>query len=259
MSAPARTIPGWSTEGDSARPRHRQRMIGWGLGTPSMAPGRSDSGHAVPIQMGEKPRTGFHLARMHRRGIAGFSSRTQRASVPRTCAEFPTAARFPLTFPLRSCRACGRNSWRKKERCSWRSLSRRCLAVGHRCPAEGSRRPHCAAFSRWSRRPGRRRLSFHRTRKSSHRATEPPSHRAIEHRASIIEPSSHESPFRDHDPIGHVRFQVPVSACWDDGFSRCDCGVQYGTVHVLTGLDVKYCTEVHTVLTVRCRLSEQDP
>jgi hypothetical protein len=90
------------------------------------------------------------------------------------------------------------------------------------------------------------------------RATEPPSHRAIEpstidHRPSTIESSSHESPFRDHGPIGHVRFQVPVSACWDDGFSRCHCGVLYGTVHVLTGLDVKYwyCT-VHTVLTVLC-------
>lgn len=57
-------------------------------------------------------------------------SMIQAASLPLTCPEFPTAARSRLRSSLRSCRACGRNSWRRGEICNPRSLCRRCFAVG---------------------------------------------------------------------------------------------------------------------------------
>lgn len=74
-----------------------------------------------------------------------LQSLVQARSVPSTCPEFPTAARSRLRFPLRSCRACGRNSWRRGEICTWRSFQQRCpggkLSNG-RVSAPGSRCPH---------------------------------------------------------------------------------------------------------------------
>lgn len=69
----------------------------------------------------------------------------QALRVPSTCPEFPTAARSRLRFPLRSCRACGRNSWRRGEICTWRSFQQRWpggkISNG-RVSGPGSRCPH---------------------------------------------------------------------------------------------------------------------
>lgn len=108
-----------------------------------------------------------------------LQSSIQTPWVPSTCPEFPTAARSRLRFPLRSCRACGRNSWRRGEICTWRSFKQRCLGgqlSNGRVSVPGSRCPHgrsslpliavaaelCSAASR----------SAMPTRSWSHRATQ---------------------------------------------------------------------------------------
>ena len=113
--------------------------------------------------------------------------------VPSTCPEFPTAARSRLRFPLRSCRACGRNSWRRGEICTWRRFQQRCLGgkisngrvsgPGSRCPHGRSSLPLIAVAAELCSAGSRSAMS---TRSWSHRAIQAPSRAIVQFAFQVL-------------------------------------------------------------------------